>query len=29
MSAIFRNVDRDDLWVKRDTMIKHFKENFQ
>lgn len=29
MSAIFRNVDRDDLWVKRDMMIKHLKENFQ
>ena len=29
MFAIFRNVDRDDLWVKRDMMIKHLKENFQ
>ena len=29
MAVIFGNVDRDDLWLKRDTMIKHFKENFQ
>ena len=25
LSAAFRN-KRDDLWVKRDFMIKHFKE---
>ena len=27
LSAGFRN-KRDDQWVKRDVMIKHFKENF-
>ena len=27
LSAAFRN-KRDDLWVKGDLMIKHFKENF-
>lgn len=25
---VFRN-KRDDLWVKRDLMLKHFKENLQ
>lgn len=29
VSLIFRSVNRDDLWVQRDVMIKHFKENFQ
>ena len=27
LSATFCN-KRDDLWVKRDLIIKHFKENF-
>ena len=25
----FESVNRDDLWVQHDVMIKHFKENFQ
>ena len=28
LSAAFRT-KRDDLWIKRDLMIKHFKENFK
>ena len=28
LSVAFR-IKRDDLWVKRDLMIKHFKENFK
>ena len=27
-SSVFRN-KRDDLWVKRDVVLKHFKENLQ
>ena len=27
-SVVFHN-KRDDLWIKRDLMIKHFKENVQ
>ena len=27
LSSVFRN-KRDDLWVKRDLMIEHFKQNF-
>ena len=28
LSAAFRN-KREDLWVKRDLMIKYFRENFK
>ena len=28
MSSVFRN-KRDDLWVKRDLMIEHFKQSFK
>ena len=28
VSSVFR-AKRDDLWVQRDLMIKHFKENFK
>ena len=28
VSAAFRNVDRDDLQIKRDLMTKHFNKNF-
>ena len=28
VSAAFNNVDRDDLWIKKDLMIEHFKKNF-
>lgn len=26
--AVIRNNDRDDLWIKRDLMIEHFKNFF-
>ena len=29
LNSVFRNIDRDNLWVQRDVMIQHFKENFK
>ena len=28
LSGIFRKVNRDNLWIKRDLMIEYFKKNF-
>ena len=28
LSGVFRNIKRDDLWIKRDLMIDYFKKHF-